>query len=403
MIWKNWSGTVECRPRTMEMPASEDEVIALVRRAGREGCSLRVAGSGHSFAPLCATDGLLLSLDNLQGLAGADPAACEATIWAGSKISGLGEPLRAVGLGLENQGDIDYQALAGAISTGTHGTGLRFGSLSSCVTALRLVLASGEAITVSRESDPELLRAAQVSIVALGVITQITMRLLPAYRLHERTWVVSADEAMEQLDSLITGNEHFEFFWLPEHDAAVMKALNSTLDEPTHTPPPPVAPPGRLERYIRPERVDWSYRIYPSERIHKFVEMEYAVPLASGPDCFRELRSMMRAEHPRALWAVEYRTQQGDDIFLSPVYQRDSVTISIHEAADRPYQAFFAAAEAIFRNHDGRPHWGKLHSYGARELSRLYPMWDRFQAVRERLDPAGMFLNPHLRHVLIDG
>src|SRR5262249_39747228 len=159
-----------------------------------------------------------------------------------------------------------------------------FGSLSSCVTALRLVLASGEVITVSGDSDQELLRAAQVSMGALGVITQITMRLLPAYRLHERTWVASFDEAMEQLDALIAGNEHFEFFWLPEHDAAVMKALNSTTEEPTDTAAPPVAPPGTLERYIRPERVDWSYRIYPSERIHKFVEMEYAVPLASGPD-----------------------------------------------------------------------------------------------------------------------
>jgi FAD/FMN-containing dehydrogenase len=147
--------------------------------------------------------------------------------------------------------------------------------------------------------------------------------------------------------------------------------------------------------------VDWSYAIFPSERTTPFVEMEFAVPLRQGPDCFREIRQLIREKHPLATWAVEYRTLRGDDLYLSPSYQRDSVTISVHEAADRPYRAFFDDAEAVFRNHGGRPHWGKLHTHRADELRGLYPMWDRFQRVREQVDPDGRFLNDYLRGLMI--
>jgi FAD/FMN-containing dehydrogenase len=401
--WRNWAGNVECRPRHIETPSSEDDLVSLVCRTERAGGSLRVAGSGHSFTPLCSTEGTLVSLEGLSGVVEANRAACEATIWGGTTIARLGEPLLAAGLALENQGDIDYQALAGAISTGTHGTGLGFGSLSSCATELRLILASGEPVTCSATSEPDLFKAAQLSLGLLGVISQIRMRLLPAYRLHERTWIASFEETMEQLDELIGTNEHFEFFWLPEHDASAMKALNSTTAEPSGEEPAPPAPPGTLERYTHPERVDWSYRIYPSERIHQFVEMEFAVPLADGPDCFREIRQLIRTRHPWVTWAVEYRTQRADDLYLSPAYQRDSVTISVHERPDRPYRAYFDDCEAIFLNHGGRPHWGKLHSRTARDLRAHYPMWDRFQAVRERIDPRGRFLNPYLRRLMLDG
>jgi FAD/FMN-containing dehydrogenase len=401
-MWRNWAGNVECRPRRIDTPGSEDEMLAIVRRVDRDGGALRVAGSGHSFTPLCSTDDTLVSLDGLTGVVAVDPAACEATIWAGTRIAQMGKPLLAAGLALENQGDIDYQALAGAISTGTHGTGPGFGSLSSCVTELHLILASGERVTCSAISEPELFKAAQLSLGLLGVITQIRMRMLSAYRLHERTWVAPFEETTEQLDGLVNTNEHFEFFWLPQHDASAMKALNSTTAELSGEEPSPPAPPGTLERYQHPERVDWSYRIYPSERIHPFVEMEFAMPRANGPDCFREIRKLIRTRHPWVTWAVEYRTQRGDDLYLSPVYQRDSVTISVHEMPDRPYQAYFDDAEAIFLNHGGRPHWGKLHSRRAPDLRALYPMWDRFQAVRERVDPEGRFLNPYLRRLMLD-
>lgn len=206
---------------------------------------------------------------------------------------------------------------------------------------------------------------------------------------------------MAQLPARIPATRHFEFFWSPNDDACALKALDPT-DRPVGiiAPPPPAT--GRIPRYLGPERVDWSHRIFPSERTVPFNEMEFAVPAESGPDCMRELRGVMRTRHPDVAWPVEYRTLHADDIPLSPAHGRATVTISVHQAAELPHRAFFTDAEAIFRNHRGRPHWGKLHSHTARELGGLYRRFDDFLVVRERLDPGGRFLNAHLRQLLLD-
>jgi FAD/FMN-containing dehydrogenase len=363
---------------------------------------VRVAGAGHSFVPLCATDGLLLSLDDMQGVMSADRPALRAAILAGTRIWQLGEPLLAAGMALENQGDIDRQSLAGAICTGTHGTGRGIGSISTQVAGLRLVTAAGETVECSAALEPELFKAAQVSLGALGVISQITLRLLPAYRLHERTWVASFEECVAGLDVLIAATRHFEFFWSPREDACAMKALQPMDGNALPAMQPAQPAEGRLVRYMKPERVDWSYRVFPSDRSLKFNECEFALPAAQGPGCLREIRALMLGTHTDVLWPIEYRTLGADDIFLSPAQGRDTVTISVHQAAELPYLPFFSAVEAIFRNHHGRPHWGKWHSHRARNLRGLYPLWDRFLAVRERLDPHGTFLNGYLRELLLD-
>jgi FAD/FMN-containing dehydrogenase len=298
-------------------------------------------------------------------------------------------------------GDIDRQALAGAISTGTHGTGPTLGSISTQVVGLRLALASGELVDCSPTQAPELFKAAQVSLGALGIITQVTLRCLPAYRLHERTWVAGFDECMAQLDEFIANNRHFEFFWVPSEDVCAMKTLNPTTVETLVSPNHPTVT-GRLARYVREEKIDRSYRIFPSERNLKFNETEFAVPAANGPDCLREIRDLMQRHYPAVLWPIEYRTLAADDIPLSPAYGRATVTLSVHQAAELPYQPFFADVEAIFRNHQGRPHWGKIHTHTARELAAHYPAWAAFQTVRAEVDPAGLFLNEHLRTILLD-
>lgn len=399
--WQNWSGSVTCMPERIAIPEDEAEIAALVV-ANRAGTSVRVTGTGHSFTPICATDGTLLSLDGMQGLIEVDPAARTATFWAGTKISQAGAPLLDHGLAMANMGDIDYQALAGAISTGTHGTGHTLGSIATQVAGLRLVLASGDILDCSPTQEPAVFDAARVAIGALGVITRITLRVLPAYRLHERTWVASFDECMNELPSLIANNRHVEFFWIPQEDVCAMKTLNQTTQEqvPSSTPPPDVS--GRLARYVKPERIDWSYRVLPSERTITFNEMEFSVPAEHGPDCLHEVRRLMRSRHPDVAWPVEYRTLHSDDIPLSMASGRETVTISIHQAAELPYKAFFSDAEAIFRNYRGRPHWGKLHWHTARDLHALYPRWDDFAAVRQHLDPDGRFLNEHLRQLLIE-
>ena len=399
--WSNWSGSVTCQPRQMEAPRSEAELCALVAQAHREGQTVRVAGTGHSFIPLCASDGLLISLDNMQGVVSADRHTGRATVWAGSKIWQLGEPLLAAGLAPENQGDIDRQAIAGAVSTGTHGTGRRIGSMSTQVVGLRIVTATGEIVECSPTSEAELFRAARTALGTFGVLSQITLRCLPAYKLHERTWVASFDECMAKLDEHIAATRHFEFFWSPSEDACAMKSLQPVMsDAPQPEAAAPLPAEGRLGRYMKSERVDWSYRIFPSERNIKFNECEFAIPYENGPDCVREIRELMRTKHHEVAWPIEYRTLGADDIDIGPAHGRETVTISIHQAAELPYLRFFTDAEAVFRNHRGRPHWGKWHSHKAKELRELYPRWDHFLAMRERIDPQGTFLNGYLREIL---
>lgn len=396
--WSNWSGNVSCTPADIEKPASEEQLIALLRESASK---VRVAGTGHSFTPLCATDGLLLSLENMQGVLATNQQACEATIWAGTPISQIGAPLLDAGLAMQNQGDIDKQALAGAISTGTHGTGLTLGNLSSQVTALRLILATGEVLTCSETVEPEIFKAAQVSLGLFGLISQITLKVLPAYRLHERTWASDVETCFAQVDTLIQNNRHCEFFWLPRYNQCAMKTLHPTEEEPWGQPTDPFAAPGTIERYALSERVDWSYRVFPSERNARFNEMEFSIPLQDGPSCFEEIRQLMCTKYPDIVWPIEYRTVAADDIYLSPAFGRASVAISVHQSYKLEYEAFFKDVETIFRNYRGRPHWGKIHWHTARDLQELYPMWQQFHVVRQRLDPGGRFMNDYLRSVML--
>jgi len=383
----NWSGSVACRPARIAEPRDEAAVAELVVEAGRRGTSVRVVGSGHSGTPLVATEGLLLRLDALAGVESHDPQAATAVVRAGTKLCDLGDPLLERGLAMHNLGDIDKQALAGAVGTGTHGTGPTLGNLSSAVAGARLVTADGEIRTLEADSDPDLLRALRVSVGALGVFTALRLRLLPAYRLHERIRRASVEDCLERLDEEIAAHRHFEFFWLPAKDVAEVKTLDLTEAPPSDLPDRPY------------ERIGWSAHVLPSERDVKFFEMEYALPRERGPACFRELRARMQERHPEVQWPVEYRTVARDDAWLSPAAGRETVTLSVHQDGRLPYRELFEDVEPIFWAYGGRPHWGKIHTLGARALRDLYPEWDRFLAVREELDPAGRFLNPHLREL----
>jgi FAD/FMN-containing dehydrogenase len=385
--WSNWSGSVTCQPRQIAMPQSEADVAALVQQAADMRQVVRVTGSGHSFLPLCATDDVLVSLDHLAGVESVNRERLEATVFAGTKLHALGEPLSAHGLALANQGDIDRQSLAGAISTGTHGTGRSLGSLSTQVVGLRIVTADGELLDLSLDRDPDIMAAARVSLGALGVTTAIRLRLVPAYRLHEKLWQEPIEECLARLDERIAATRHFEFFWYQATDLTHAKALDSTDRAPD-------------ELTDRPgERIDHSYAIFPTSRENRFNEMEYSVPAEQGPVCFRAIRELMRTRHAHVTWPVEYRTLAADEIDLSTSQGRETVTLSIHQSNTQEHRAFFADAEAIFRHHQGRPHWAKMHSLRAAELAPLYPRWEYFQNVRRKLDPRGMFMNDHLKRL----
>lgn len=386
--WRNWSGSVACAPAGLPRPKSEPELAALVRRAAGEGRSLRVVGTGHSFMPLVATSGYVASLDEWAGIEDVDPSRLEATVRAGTKLGAFGKELLALGLATANLGDIDVQSVGGALGTGTHGTGRSLPNLSAQLASLRLVLASGELLECSPEREPDVFAAARVSFGALGVVSAARFRLLPAYRLHERLRRAPLAEVLERLPEEIAANRHFEFFWFPARDVVETKALNPTAAEPASLE-------GR--KY---ERIGWSAEVLPSVRELKFNEMEYSVPAEAGLPCMRAVEARMRARWGDVQWPVEYRTLRADDAWLSTAAGRETVTISIHQDASLPYAELFADLGAIFREHEGRPHWGKVHTLGAAELARLYPRFGDFCALRRRLDPKGVFLNELLRKLL---
>lgn len=424
--WSNWSGSVTCRPRQVLTPASVDALSDLVRETASTGGQLRVSGSGHSFTPVVATDHTLVSLARLAGVVEVDREARAATVLAGTTIRALGGLLGEHGLALENQGDIDAQAIAGAVSTGTHGTGIGFGSISTQVRALTLVLASGEQLTCSPTQEPEIFKAAQVSLGALGVLARVRLQCVPSYVLRDVRKNVDLASCLAEFEDNCRRHRHFEFWWFPYSDRAATKALDVVsaprprsfvrrvladkvletgafwaVSEAVRAFPGLARPVARFAARAISEAdyADHSHRVFPSARDVRFNEMEYAVPVDRGLDCLRELKAYIEQTRVRVHFPIEYRVVAGDDIWLSPFYRRDSAVISVHQYASMPYHDYFAGCEAIFRNHRGRPHWGKLHTLGPHDLQDMYPEWHRFHEVRRRLDPRGMFLNDHLARI----
>lgn len=422
MPWKNWSGAQSCLPAARLAPASEAELADLLRKATG---GVRPVGSGHSFSALVPTDGTVLSLGRLSGMIDHDPARLQSRWWAGTPISQMGAPLQQAGLALPNMADIDYQTLAGAIATSTHGTGPRFGSYSDQVVGLRLLTANGEAIDCDAQRYPHVFDAARCSLGALGVVTQVRLQNRRAFKLHRREWVQRYEEILEDLPRLLREHDHFEMNVLLHSDVAVAMTMDETTD-PRVIPKEPggdvdkVALLQRVHRewrdsprvYARlinflvkhavsfPEVIDASHKVFANVRDVRFNEMEYELPAEAGPACLREIMAKVRAQHVDSFFPIEYRYVKRDDATLSMFQGRDSCAISFHQFYKMDYHNVFAQIEPIFWKYDGRPHWGKLHSLNARLLAPLYPRWKEFLAVREALDPAGKFLNPHLRSVL---
>jgi FAD-linked oxidoreductase len=406
--WRNWVGNQSFVARHKAAPGSEDELAAVVHEASRQNLPIRVAGSGHSFTPIVATSGLLLSLKNMQGLVSADIDRKRVIVRAGAKIGDIGRALKQIGLSLANQGDIDTQAIAGALSTGTHGTGMSLGCLSSQAVGMRLVQPDGSILSVDADDDPETMAAAQVSVGTLGVISTITLQTLPAYNLKEKLWRDDFESCMEQHDELAKKNRHFSFFWRPvpesrhlyclpdlsavssvkrEHDVCEMKVMNVTdeapyVDEKTF------------------ERVAYSSDIYPMEYVPNFHELEYAVPIEDGKEALRQVRELMLTKHVNCIYPVEYRFVAGDSGMLSPYFKRASVTISVSGGPGIDYWSYLLDVDEILRQYRARPHWGKLHFNRAEDMPRLYPRFHDFRTIRRRLDPSGRFLNDHLRSLL---
>jgi len=415
--WRNWSGGQLAHPAGRFEPATEDELAAFLKSTSGH---IRPVGSGHSFTALVPTDGHLIVIDELAGLLDYDAAALQATFAAGSRLGDMGVPLEDIGQGMINLPDIDRQTLAGATATATHGTGIGFQSLSGYITGMRLITPAGEVLDLDAATNADLFNAARVSLGALGVVTRITMQNRASYRLKQSSWIERTEAVLENFDASAAGHRHFEMFPLTHSDYAIVVATDET-SEPINNPPPDPADSGglgeamagwmhvpprdrlplvnALAEQIEPsERIDVSYKVLSNVRNDRFNEMEYSVPLDAGAECLREILRTIIDKEIDVVFPLEYRYVRHDDTWLSmSAGEEDHAAISIHRTASEDYRPYFDLIEPIFWKYGGRPHWGKIHTLGHTELTRLYPRFEDFRKVRQQLDPNGRMLNDHLR------
>lgn len=414
--WTNWSGNQAARPARLAEPDSLDALRALVTDGP---APLRVAGAGHSFTPIVATDGTLVRLDRMSGVISVDKEACRARVHAGTRLHDLSPALEAHGMAMPNLGDIDAQSLAGAVSTATHGTGAGFPCLSAQLRSVTLMLADGSLREATREDDPDLLRAAQVSLGALGVVVEAELDLVPAFRLHRGVWSAPIEQILDEAPERWVRHRNFEFFYIPFSGHGICIAHDATEAAPTDREESDddaavmglkfirdgcgadlAARRARLSEALAADPgedvVGIGWQLLASRRGVPFNEMEYHLPPDGALDAFQETVRYVERERPDVFFPIEVRMTAGDDAWLSPFQEGARISIAIHAFAEDDASWMAAGAEPIFRAAGGRPHWGKLHSLGAADLRGLYPDFDRFCALRRELDPDGRFLTPAL-------
>jgi L-gulono-1,4-lactone dehydrogenase len=435
--WRNWAGNQSARPRRTATPRSADEVAAEVRKAGADGLTVRMAGTGHSFTPAAVTDGVLLYPGGMTRIRSVDAAAGLVTVEAGCPLQALNTELLARGLSLANMGDIQVQTVAGAIQTGTHGTGRDVGGMASQVAELELVLADGSIVTCGVSPagaappatlPPGLFDAARVGLGALGVVTAVTFTVVPAFLLEAREEPMRWSEVIARLEELTSDNEHFEFYWFPHTEGCLTKRNNRSAG--------PSRPLPRLRYLIDDEFLsntvfaatcrlghavpgvirtvndvasralgarsytDAAYRVFTSPRRVRFKEQEYAIPREALPDVLGELRALFARRDWRISFPIEVRVTPPDDPWLSTAYGRDSAYIAVHVYHAAAHEEYFRDVEALMTALQGRPHWGKMHTRSAEYLRQAYPRHGDFVALRDELDPERRFGNAYLTQVL---
>ncbi|MFF0118851.1 D-arabinono-1,4-lactone oxidase [Micromonospora arida] len=426
--WSNWAGNQRGSASAILRPGSPTDVAEAVRSAAADGGRIRVTGSGHSFTAVALADDRRMDLSDLDTLVSVDVAHRLVTVPAGMTLHALNGLLARHGLALPNLGDIDAQTVAGAISTGTHGTGAGYGCLSTFVEAITVVTGTGEVLRCSADEHPDVLAAARVSLGALGVLVEVTLRCVDAFvlRAHERPAELA--DVLGELPELIGRHDHVEFYWFPYTSRVQVKANDRV---PANNRPlsrwrgwvdddflsnrvfagacrlgraVPALAPGisavSARALTERQYTGRSDRVFCTPRRVRFVEMEYGLPREALPEALAALQRIVDGLPFKVLFPVEVRFTAADDIWLSHGYGRDNAYIAVHQYVGMPYEPYFRAFEQVAAGLGGRPHWGKLHYRDAASLATAYPRFADFQAVRDRLDPHRVFTNPHLTHVL---
>jgi FAD-linked oxidoreductase len=424
--WKNWAGNEIAHPTSIETPRSEDDLIRIVRQAADRGERVKVPGSGHSFTPAAVTDGRLVRIEALKGIYSVDREKRQVRVGAGTTLNELNRILAAEGLAMANLGDIAYQTVAGAISTSTHGTGMHLTGLAAQVVGMRIIDGHGNLIECSSSHNPEILDVARVSVGALGAITECTIQVVDAFRLEATEVPMKLDDVLNNIDELRRSNDHFEFFWIPHTKWALTKRNNRT-EEPLNPLPKvkgwlektfmenyafgALCRLGRMKPSLIPRLatalpssgsrsyINDSYKIFASPRLVRFYEMEHALPAESVAPALRAIREMIDRKGYLLNFPVEVRFTAADDVPLSTAFGRDTGYIAVHVYKGMEYTPFFKDVEDILRTFDARPHWGKIHHRDAEELSGLYPRFNEFLSMRDRLDPQRTFANRYTERV----
>lgn len=424
--WKNWSESIAIEPKHYFEPKDLEELAEIVKYCSTNNLPIRVVGAGHSFTPLVATSKVLISLDRISGIYSIEEENNLATVWAGTRLKDLGPELFELGYAMENLGDINEQSLAGAISTGTHGTGLRFGSISTQVRGVTLFTASGELLEISTKKNEEYFEAARLSLGLLGIIVKVTLKVKKAYQLIGESYRLDFDDCLNSLDSLCESNRNFEFFWFPYTKTVQVKTLNTVenlemkktgkqtfknviienglfwgLSEMSRLMPRTAKFVSSVSALGVPvgKRMNDSYLVYATPRLVKFNEMEYSVPKDQMANVLRDIDALLQKQRFNVHFPIECRYVKADSIWLSPSYEQDSAYIAIHMYKGMEFQEYFQAVEEIFLSYKGKPHWGKMHNLNYNQVRNLYPRLDDFLQVREQLDPKNLFVNPYIKEL----
>ncbi|MDA1161612.1 MAG: FAD-binding protein [Planctomycetota bacterium] len=410
----NWARNQCCRPQRFLRPRTTQELTRILQECHSSGSEVKVIGSTHSMSDLVCSDGYLISIDRLKQVIDIDRDSASVTVQSGMKLYRLNNVLARNGLALKTLGSTAEQTVAGAISTGTHGSCRNCGILATDVSELELIEFSGTSMRLTEASDPDRLNAVRVSLGQLGIISEIKMRCVPVSLASEKLEKLDVDFVMDNLDTF-QSNEHFRLCWKPAKSMLVVQTINRIADSSdrrigTLRPYRDRAAWGQwlvralkkgdtLAPFERTGRSDTLF-CYPrlgvrlaglSNRLtggkSALLNSEYAIPAEKWPDACRAIQVAARDGEISRKYPLEIRFGARDDIWLSPAYQQDTCYIGFYEKRDTSQNGneelgAFRAFEELIRNFDARPHWGKIHFFNPEDLRRVFPMWDSFQTLR---------------------
>lgn len=426
-MWHNWSESVHCRMEQYLVPHTLGELVSIVHSCKQLGKTIRIVGAGHSFTPLVATSDVMVALHHLKGIDYIDHEKEVVTVWGGTNLKDLGKELYANGYAMQNLGDINAQTIAGAISTGTHGTGIAFGNIPTQIVGLTILCADGNLYKINKEKNAHLFQAARISLGMLGIIVKVDIKVVPSYLLIANSFRLSLDDCIQQIEVLKKENRNFEFYWFPYTKTVQVKTMNVftgqkqskqrqnmfkklvvengvfwALSEISKRVPKTTKTISTLSALGVPvgSEVNASHLLYATPRLVKFQEMEYSIPEAAIGDVLKEIEQTIKKQKIKVHFPIECRFVQQDDIWLSPSYKRNSAYIALHMYKGMEFNDYFLAMEEIFQKYEGRAHWGKMHTMTYDDLNKVYPKLNDFLHIRQKWDMEGIFMNTYLQDLL---